>query len=59
MKNSNDTIGNRTRDLQACSSTAFGRGADPHVDCLKNLELNSVCTPDEIQFDLTLINFYS
>jgi len=39
MKNSNDTIGNRTRDLPTCSAvpqpTAPPRASSEAIDCIK------------------------
>jgi hypothetical protein len=49
MKNSNDTIGNRTRDLQACS-TVPQQIAPPRAPViLLYLELLSKCTEYEGQ----------
>jgi hypothetical protein len=46
MKNSNDTIGNRTRDIPACSAVpqlTAPTGALKHVEDIEKLKLKKLC----------------
>jgi hypothetical protein len=53
MENSNDTIGNRTRDLPACSAvlqpTAPRRAPQKHVACIIKMNIKKLLCLTEIR----------